>query len=29
LLIIGVGMASTRSILDKKPVIYLREQPDE
>lgn len=29
LLIIGVGMASTRSILDKKPAIYLREQPDE
>ena len=29
LLIIGVGMVSTRSILEKKPVIYLREQPDE
>jgi putative ABC transport system permease protein len=29
LLIVGVGMVSTRSILDKKPVIYLREQPDE
>jgi len=29
LLTIGVGMVSTRSILDKKPVIYLREQPDE
>jgi len=29
LLIIGFGMVSTRSILEKKPVIYLREQPDE
>jgi putative ABC transport system permease protein len=29
LLILGVGMASTRSILNKKPAIYLREQPDE
>jgi putative ABC transport system permease protein len=29
LLIIGIGMVSTRSILEKKPVIYLREQPDE
>jgi len=29
LLIIGVGIVSTRSILEKKPVIYLREQPDE
>jgi putative ABC transport system permease protein len=29
LLIIGVGMVSTTSILEKKPVIYLREQPDE
>jgi len=29
LLIIGVGIASTRSILDEKPVSYLREQPDE
>jgi putative ABC transport system permease protein len=29
LLIIGVGMVSTISILEKKPVIYLREQPDE
>ena len=29
LLIIGVGMVSTKSILEKKPVIYLREQPDE
>jgi putative ABC transport system permease protein len=29
LLIIGVGMVSTKSILEKKPVIFLREQPDE
>ena len=29
LLILGVGMLSTRSILLKKPVIYLQEQPDE
>ena len=29
LLILGVGMVSTRSILNKKPAIYLREQPDE
>ena len=29
LLIIGVGLVSTTSILEKKPVIYLREQPDE
>jgi hypothetical protein len=29
LLIIAVGMVSTKSILEKKPVIYLREQPDE
>jgi putative ABC transport system permease protein len=29
LVIIGIGMVSTRSILEKKPVIYLREQPDE
>jgi putative ABC transport system permease protein len=29
LLIIGVGMISTISILEKKPVIYLREQADE
>jgi putative ABC transport system permease protein len=29
LLILGVGMVSTKPILEKKPVIYLREQPDE
>jgi putative ABC transport system permease protein len=29
LLITGVGVVTTTSILDKKPVIYLREQPDE
>ena len=29
LLILGVGIVSTGPILEKKPVIYLREQPDE
>ena len=29
LLIIAVGMVPTRSILTKKPIVYLREQPDE
>jgi len=28
-LILGVGIVSTGPILEKKPVIYLREQPDE
>jgi len=29
LLIIAVGMIPTRSILAKRPIVYLREQPDE
>lgn len=29
LLVLGVGLVSTRPILEKKPVIYLREQADE
>ena len=29
LLIIAVGLIPTRSILAKKPIVYLREQPDE
>jgi putative ABC transport system permease protein len=29
LLIFGVGLISAKQILEKKPVVYLREQPDE
>jgi hypothetical protein len=29
LLIIAVGLIPARSILAKKPIVYLREQPDE
>jgi putative ABC transport system permease protein len=28
LLVIGIGVVSTKSILEKKPITYLREQPD-
>jgi hypothetical protein len=28
ILVNGVGILSARSILEKKPITYLREQPD-